>query len=63
MVKPAAIMMAKVPTIETGMAIMGISVARQLCKKIKMTSRTNRPASISVFTRSAMEADTNAVLS
>ena len=63
MVKPAAIMMAKVPTIETGMAIMGISVARQLCKKIKMTSRTNRPASISVFTRSSMEADTNAVLS
>ena len=34
MLKPAAAMMAKVPTIDTGMAIMGISVARPLCRKM-----------------------------
>jgi len=63
MLNPAAAMTAKVPTIETGIAIMGISVARPLCRKMKITASTSRPASTSVLMSSSIEADTNFVLS
>ena len=61
--KPNAIMAAKVAMIDTGIATMGISVARNDCKNTKMVMSTNTPASMSVFTRSCSDADTKSVVS
>ena len=61
--KPNAAMTAKVPTIDTGIAIIGISVARQSCRKMKMTSRTRSAASTSVWMSSSSDADTKSVVS
>ena len=54
---------AKVPISDTGTAMIGISVARQLPKKRKTTKMTRSPASKSVCTTSRMEAATKSVVS
>ena len=45
---PSAASMAKVPSSTTGIAMIGISVARQFCKNSKMTRNTSAMASSSV---------------
>ena len=45
---PAKASTAKVPSSTTGIASVGISVARQLCRKIRMTTKTSTTASASV---------------
>jgi hypothetical protein len=52
--KPSSGKTAKVPISETGTAIIGISVARQFCKKIKTTRRTSTIAINNVCTISLM---------
>ena len=61
--KPKSQRPAKVPTSDTGTAIIGMSVARQLPRKRKTTSTTSRPASNRVCSTSRMEAATNRVVS
>ena len=61
--KPKIAIIAKGPMIETGIAIMGISVARKLCRKMKIVTSTRMPASIRVFTRSSSDASTKSVVS
>jgi len=53
--KPKADSAAKQPMIETGMATIGTTAARQLCRKSSTTSATSRIASNSV--RSTAEID------
>ncbi len=55
-VKPTAFITARVPISETGMATMGMSAARQDCRKMRMTMTTRTRASSSVFSTSTMEA-------
>ena len=45
----------KVPSRTTGTAMVGMSVARKLCRKRYMTKKTRMIASISVLTTSSME--------
>ncbi len=52
-----------VPIKETGTDIIGMSVARQFCRNKKMTIKTRRPASKSVFNTSRKEAFTKTVVS
>ena len=47
-VRPNAASSAKVPISETGMVMVGISVPRQSCRKMKMVRKTRMPASIRV---------------
>ena len=47
-VRPKADSSAKVPTSETGMVMVGISVPRQSCRKMKMVRKTRMPASTRV---------------
>ena len=54
---------AKVPTSDTGTASIGISVARQFCRKRKTTINTSASASKKVWTTSVSEAWTKTVLS
>jgi len=61
--KPTAAMTAKVPTMATGTAIMGISTARQFCRKISTTTATRPTAMSSVFTTSAIDSLMNGVVS
>ena len=61
--KPNAAITANVPTIDTGIATIGINVARQSFKKRKITTSTRIAASISVFTSSCSDASTNVVVS
>ena len=61
--KPNAAITAKVPTIDTGIAIIGISVARQSCRKMKITMRTSTAASTSVLMSSSSDAETKSVVS
>jgi hypothetical protein len=49
MVKPSAAIAAKAPMMVTGTVVAGTSMARQSCRKIRMTTSTSRPASISVL--------------
>src|SRR5258708_1794506 len=56
-------MNAKAPTRETGMVIVGISVLRQVCRKMKMTMTTRMMASTSVFSTSRIESFTTCVVS
>ena len=53
----------KAPTSETGMVRIGISVARQFCRKMKTTSTTRPIASSSVFTISQAPSVTGTVVS
>ena len=62
-VKPSSVKAAKVATSDTGTASIGISVARQLCRKTKTTTSTSASASKKVFTTSSSEALTKMVLS
>ena len=48
-VKPSAAMAAKAPMMVTGTVVAGISIARQSCRKIRITMRTSTAASISVL--------------
>jgi hypothetical protein len=43
-VKPSSVKAAKVPTSETGTASIGITVARQFCRKRKTTIEYQQPA-------------------
>ena len=63
MLKPIAAMAANVPTIATGTATNGISVARQFCRKRRTTSPTSTIASRSVFTTSPIESVMKGVVS
>ena len=62
-VNPTAHRPAKAPISETGTAIIGISVARQVCRKRNTTARTSTAASKMVFTTSLIEASTKRVVS
>ena len=61
--KPSIAMNANVPTSATGTATIGISVARQFCKKIRTTRKTRTKASTSVLTTSWIDSSTNTVVS
>ena len=61
--KPKSQRPAIVPMSETGTASIGMSVARQLCRKMKTTSSTRAPASASVRYTSWSEAPTKTVVS
>jgi len=62
-VKPIAAMAAKAPMIVTGTVVAGTSMARQSCRKIRMTMSTRIAASISVLYTSCIEALTKIVTS
>ena len=61
--KPKAAIIAKVATSETGIAIIGMIVARTPWRKTKTTSRTSRNASSSVSSTSTMFSRTYLVVS
>ena len=61
--KPSASMTAKVPISATGTAMMGMSVARRLPRKMKTTMATSTKASISVWITLSIVASTNTVVS
>ena len=63
MEKPRAYMPANVPTMDTGTARQGISVARQFWRNRYTTRNTSTIASKSVFTTSSMEIFTKVVVS
>ena len=54
---------ARVAISETGIAIVGMMVVRQLCRKTKTTRTTSPSASPNVTTTSRIEAETNRVVS
>ena len=62
-VMPKADISAKVPISETGMVMVGISVPRQSCRKMKMVRKTSRPASSSVLITPSMASLTKIVVS
>ena len=61
--KPRACITASVATSETGMAIVGMIVARQFCRKTKTTNTTSASASSRVTTTSRIAAETKRVVS
>ena len=61
--KPIAAMAANVPTIATGTATRGMSVARQLCRNTSTTTATIRIASRSVLITSKIESVMKGVVS
>ena len=63
MENPTAQSPAKAPTSDTGTAIIGISVARQVCRKRNTTARTRIAASKMVWFTSRIEASTKRVVS
>ena len=63
MVKPSAAMAAKAPMMVTGMVVAGTSIARQSCRKIRITISTRTPASIRVMKTSLIEVLTKRVVS
>jgi hypothetical protein len=60
---PNICMPKKVPMIDTGTASAGMSVARQLCRKMNTTRKTSTIASTRVWTTSSIEASTKGVVS
>jgi hypothetical protein len=62
-VKPNSASTPNVPSSTTGTAMVGIKVARQLCRNANITSTTSAMASISVFTTSSIDRRMKAVLS
>ncbi len=62
-VKPSAAMAAKAPMMVTGTVVAGISIARQSCRKIRITIRTRIAASIRVMKTSWIDAVTKRVVS
>jgi hypothetical protein len=63
MENPASHRPAKAPISDTGTAIMGMSVARQLCRNRNTTASTSSAASKIVLFTSLMEASTKRVVS
>src|SRR3954470_3938591 len=63
MEKPSRYTKAKVPMSETGMVMVGMTVARQSCRNRNMTSTTRAMASSSVLRTSRMESEMTVVLS
>ena len=61
--KPKTCITASVAMSETGIAIIGMIVVRQLCRKTNTTNTTSASASKSVTTTSCMAADTKRVVS
>ena len=61
--KPNSHKPAKVPMSDTGTASIGISVARQVCKKTNTTSTTMIAASMMVTPTSLIDAETKRVVS
>ena len=61
--KPSAVMPIAVPMIEIGTAMMGISVARMLCRNRKTTRTTSTSASKNVWTTVSIDARVNCVVS
>ena len=61
--KPKTCITASVATSDTGIAIVGMIVARQLCRKTKTTNMTRASASKSVMTTSRIAAETKRVVS
>ena len=61
--KPSPAMNAKVPTMATGTATRGMSVARQFCRKRSTTSATRMIASRSVLSTSAFDSSMKGVVS
>ena len=62
-VKPSSVNTAKVATSDTGTASIGITVARQFCKKMNTTTRTSSSASKKVWATSSSDDLTKTVLS
>ena len=56
-------MTANVPTMDTGTAIIGMSVARQFCRKTSTTMTTRTIASSSVWKTSWIDSSMNGVVS
>ncbi len=63
MENPSSFITANVAISETGIAIIGMITARQLCRKIRMTIITMRVVSTNVTSTSSIEALTNDVVS
>ena len=61
--KPSRYMTVSVAISDTGMAISGMTVVRQLCRKMKTTKMTSSRASTSVTITSVIAADTKRVVS
>ena len=61
--KPRTCITASVAISETGIAIVGMIVARQFCRKTKTTRMTRASASKSVMTTSRIAAETKRVVS
>ena len=61
--KPNSFTKAKVPTSETGIVIVGISVLRQFCRNTYITSTTSAIASTSVSSTSLIDSRTTPTLS
>ena len=61
--KPQISMTARVATSDTGIAMVGMTVVRQLCRKTNTTATTSASASASVITTSCIEAATKRVVS
>ena len=61
--KPSTNMPAKVPMIDTGMAMTGMIIARTLCRNRKTTSTTSVIASTKVMATSSIETSTKRVVS
>ena len=63
MEKPSTYMPAKVPMIDTGMAMTGMIIARTLCRNRNTTSTTSAIASAKVMATSSIETSTKRVVS
>ena len=59
--KPIAAMTAKVPISDTGMASSGIRLARQFCRKTRITRTTSATASKSVWMTALIDSRTKTV--
>ncbi len=62
MVNPMSFITAKVATRDTGIVIIGITTARQFCRKSRITSITMSVVSRNVTITSSMEASTKSVV-
>ena len=61
--KPSTCITTSVAISETGMAIVGMRVVRQLCRKTNTTATTRSSASPRVISTSCMAAETKRVVS
>ncbi len=61
--KPSSSITTRVAISDTGMAMVGMIVVRQLCRKMKTTATTSSSACAKVTTTSCIDADTKRVVS